>query len=352
MAIRRKRESRDQRRFTRRSTHRGFVLRPPAHLGRILGGLLAFVAVVTLALVWGSYLKTESDAYRAAQELGEWTVEADVAQPLPVTVPDLRALSIKPMGNVGDIIIHKSHDGVVMTLRGDDGILCYQSALGAQAGLSTAPDAPTLAEDVERVTKRGLRVICAFTLTCFEAEDPAVRTYLRGLELALLREYAAAGMHQLLLFGLPAGSVAADGETVKFLRDLRELLSDLPAPPVVGVALPLGCFTTEDHDIPLPSVTDTTAESDTTALPPVKPPDGKAPHYVGDLTPARLLSACDFLAVDLRALNEEEMGAVLPHLPYAYTRYSLCLVVNKNTPAIAEDALSHGFTRILEMDPM
>ena len=351
MAIRRKRESRDQRRYTRRSTKRGFVLRPPAHPWRIVGGVLTVVIVVALALVSGSYLKARSDAFREAAERGEWTLEADSTVLAVVEVPDVSACSIKPMGNVGDIIIAGEPDGVIMTLNTAEGTLCYRSSIGEAAGLAVEADAPTLTEDVNRVSKRGLHVTCAFTVTCLSAENPATQTYLRGLELALLREYAEAGMTDILLLGLPAGSDAKDAASMEFLQDLRDLLADLPAPPAVGAALGLANFTTEDHEIPIPALIETTDESQSTALPSVRVPDGKSPHYVGDITPARFLSACDYLAIDLRTLTAEAVDAVLPHLPDAYTRYSLRLLSDVHTPAIAEDMKSHGFRRVFEMEP-
>ncbi len=319
MAIRKKRESRVQRRYTRSSTKKGNILRRPAHLGKILCGVAVALAVVALALVWGSYLKAESDAYREATERGEWTLDAEIAPPHPTSVPNSHALAIKPEGNVGDILITGSHDGVIMTLSVGDGTLPYTSGIGSSAGLTVAPEAVPLSQDVARVKNRGLRVTCAFAVTCLSAEDSATRTYLRGLELALLREYAAAGMDDLILLGLPAGSDEADRLTMEFLNELRALLSDLPAPPAIGVALPPVCF--RAHEV-----------------------------YAGNVSPARMLSACDYIAMDLRAMTAEEVSALLPEINYAYVRYSLRLLTDKNTPAIAEDAISHGFTRVFEME--
>ena len=210
---------------------------------------------------------------------------------------------------------------------------------------------PSLKTDVDRVAKRELNVTCAFIVTCFDAENTATHTYLRGLEIALLREYAESGMDDILLLGLPAGSDEEDARSMEFLRDLRETLSDLPEPPAIGVALGLHTLTTKDHVIPPLPETELSTEDETSTVPPVRIPTDEIPHYVGDVTPARLLSVCDYLAVDLRALTMEEVDVVLPHLPYAYTRYSLRLLVDKNTPAIAEEILSHGFERVFEMNP-
>lgn len=339
MAIRKKRESRDQRRYTRSSTKKGFVLRRPAHLGWMIAAVLAAAAVVAVALVWGNYLKAESDAYRQQMELGEWTLDPEVPPAIPVTVPDIRAVAIKPEGNVGDILIAGDCQGVIMTLNAEDGTLLYSSAIGAQAGMTVHAEAISPADDVARVSKRGLRVICAFTVTWHRAEDAAARTYLRGLELALLREYAEAGMNDLLLFGLPAGNDESDAVAVAFLQDLRALLADLPIPPAVGVALPLEAFSSDGTDIP--------AEDGTVPGLPADTP----PLYAGNVTPARLLTACDFLAADMRTLPPDGVAEVLPHIRYAYVRYALRLLVDKNTPEAAEEALSHGFERVFEMEP-
>ena len=189
MAIRKKHQSRDQRRYTRSSTKRGFVLRKPAHPGRIVAIALAAVATVALALVWGSYLKKQSDAYREALEMGEWTVDPTIAVPHPVPVPELRAMEIYPEGNVGDILIAGNHGGVILPLGRADAPLPYRSDVASEAGLPSAAEAVSLPDDVARVAKRGLNVTCVYTVTCFEETDPALRAYRRGLELALLRDY-------------------------------------------------------------------------------------------------------------------------------------------------------------------
>ena len=342
MPIRKKQESREQRRYTRSSTKKGWILRRPAHLGRILAIAFAAVSVIALALVWGNYLKAKSDAYRASLENGEWTLNREIATPHPVDVPDLRAMSIKPEGNVGDILIAGDHDGVIMTLKTEEGSLLYASAVGAAAGCTVQDGAVSLADDVARVQKRGLNVTCAFSVTCFASSDTAEQVYLRGLELALLREYAEAGMNDILLFGLPAGDDVKDQKTIDFLQELREVLADLPNPPAIGVALHITNFSTDETYVPIP---DTTEDAEAGI------PVGTTPLYAGNITPARMLNACDYLAMDLRDLNGEEIAFVLPHIRYTYVRHSLRLLIDKNIPSAVEDALSRGFERIFEMDP-
>ncbi len=324
-----KREARVERRYARSATKKGWVLRKPAHLGRILGALAACILVAALALVWGSHLKAEADARAAAAERGEWTLDAETTTPIPVEVPDIRAVSIRPQGNVGDILIAGNHGGVILPLGSARGTMSYLSSVASAAGLSVSAEAVSLPEDVARVQKRDLNVTAAFTVTCFAETDPALRAYRRGMELALLREYAAAGMDDMLLFGLPAGDKASDELAVAFLAELKTLLGDLESPPALGVALAPACFAAADG-----------AETET----------GTPPPYAGSLTPARILGACDYIAMDLRDCTEEEVAATLPRISYVYVRYSLRLLLNRQAPAAVTDALSHGFERIFEMD--
>lgn len=329
MAVKRKREARVERRYARSATKKGWVLRRPAHPGRILAILLAILLVSALALVWGSYLKAEADARAAAAERGEWTLDAETATPIPVDVPDIRAVSIRPQGNVGDILIAGNHGGVILPLGSANSPLGYLSSVAAEAGIPVSAEAVSLSEDVARVQKRDLNVTCSFTVTCFAETDPALRAYRRGLELALLREYAAAGMDDLLLLGLPGGDEALDELTVVFLTELKALLSDLESPPAVGVAIAPACFEAKDSP-----------ETET----------GTPPLYAGNLTPTRILHACDYIAMDLRDCDAEEVASILPRISYAYVRYSLRLLLNQQIPVAVEDALSHGFERIFEMD--
>ena len=69
------------------------------------------------------------------------------------------------------------------------------------------------------------------------------------------------------------------------------------------------------------------------------------------MTPAYILNACDYLAMDLRVLSADEVATILPHIRYAYVRYALRLLTDQNIPAVTEEALSHGFERIFEMEP-
>lgn len=341
MPIRKRKESREQRRLARGSMKQGTVLRRPAHPGRILAIVLAVLSVVTAALLTGGYLKARSDAFRQDRENGNWTLEENVTPQNPVSVPDIRAVSIRPEGNVGDILIAGEHGGIILPLQDGDGTLLYASDVAAAAHLPLASSPVDLSADVARVQKRELNVTCAITLTCFTEADPSLRVFRRGLELALLREYAEAGMDDLLLMGLPAGNRTADRQTMEFLQELRTLLADLSSPPAIGVALPGTAFATDETYTP---------PADPTADEIAGIPEGTAPLYAGNITPARLRTACDYIALDLRDKSPDEAAAILPHIRYAYVRHSLRLLIDRTDTATLEDVLSHGFSRVFEMD--
>ncbi len=341
MAIRRKQESREQRRFTRSSTNKGFVLKRPAHLGLLIAIVIAVVAVITLALLCGNHLKEKSDAYREAVSNRDWNV-GEPAEPLkPMAVPDIRGISIQPGANVGDILMAGKHDGIILPLGSIRQTLRYPSEVGARAQIPADAESPNLADDVERIQNRDLNVTCVFTVTCFFEQDASMAAYVRGLELAILREYAQAGMDDLLLLGLPYGTKDLDSDAVTFVQELRALLADLADPPAIGVALPLAAFQTDDAYTP-------SADPEMDELAGI--PTDALPQYAGNMTPGRILLGCDYLALDLRSMGTAEVDAILPHIRYAYVRYSLRLLVSMQNSEATSNALEHGFERIFEMD--
>jgi hypothetical protein len=248
-----------------------------------------------------------------------------------VTVPDIRAVRIKPEGNVGDILIAGRHDGVILPLCDGGGIPLYASKVANAAGMVVSSGAPSLPDDVARVSKRGLNVTVVYTVTCFSTPDAAVAAYRRGLDLALLLECAEARPHDILLLGLPSGNDVNDRRAAEFLTELSELLEGLPARPALGVALPPSAFAARS---------DSGDETDT-----------DTPLYAGTLSPARLLTFCDYLAMDLRAMSAVGVTTLLPDIRYAYTRYSLRLLVNVTDREAVDTALNAGYGRVFEMDP-
>jgi hypothetical protein len=174
MAVRKPKGSRRIHRFT---TKQGQVSRRPAHLGRVIVPVLAAVLSVAAALVLGTHLKAKSDAHREQVQRGEWILEDTVTPLSPVSVPDIRAISIKPEGNVGDILIAGDHGGIILPLQDSEGALHYASEVASAAHMTVTASPVSLAADVARVQKRGLNVTCFLTLTWTQEPTPALRAY-------------------------------------------------------------------------------------------------------------------------------------------------------------------------------
>ena len=330
MPLRKRREPRDSQHYARGSTKQRTRSKGSVRPWQILVPVLCGMAGVGLALILGNHLQRKSDEYRDEAAQSDWLTAETLPESIPVTVPDIRAVRISPEGNVGDILIAGKHGGVILPLCGDGGIPLYDSKVAAAAGMAAGSSSPSLTDDVARVSKRGLNVTVVYTVTCFSTPDPAVAAYRRGLDLALLRECAEARPGDILLLGLPYGNDANDRRAVEFLTELDALLADLPAAPAVGVALPPSAFTAQGGS----------AETE----------EG-TPLYAGTYSPARLLSYCDYIAMDLRAMSAVGVSTILPEIRYAYARYSLRLLVNVSDRDAVDAALDAGYERVFEMDP-
>ena len=344
MPLRKRKEPRDSQHYARGSTKKRTKLKSSIRPWQVLTlGLCGLMGII-LALVWGNHLKARSDALRDEQARNDWTVNPHIAKPAPVEVPDIRAVAIKPEGNVGDILIAGKHDGVILPLCGQDGIPLYASEVGSSAGMAPVSDAPSLTADIARISKRGLRVTVVYAVTCFSATDAPTAIYKRGLDMALLRECAEARPDDILLLGLPAGNDTADRKAVDFLSELDGLLAGLPDCPAIGVALPPSAFASD-------TMTRGDGFSQTSSQADEGTEAEEIPLYAGNISPARLLAACDYLAMDLRNMSAVGVNTLLPDIQFAYVHHSLRLLVNLNDRDAVDSTLAHGFERVFEMEP-
>ena len=330
MPFRKRREPRDSQHYARGSTKKRTRSRITVRPWQILVPVLCGLTGIVLALALGNHMQKKSNDYHDELAQNDWLAGETLPESIPVAVPDIRAVRIKPEGNVGDILLAGKHDGVILPLCDDGGIPLYASKVASAAGMAVSSSAPSLTDDIARVSKRGLNVTVVYTVTCFSSPDTAVAAYRRGLDLALLRECAEARPHDILLLGLPSGSDANDRRAVEFLTELEAMLSDLPAAPAIGVALPPSAFAVQN------STTETNEDT---------------PLYAGTLSPARVLAFCDYVAMDLRAVSAVGVSTLLPDIRYAYTRYSLRLLVNVGDRDAVNATLDAGFERVFEMDP-
>lgn len=318
------------------STRRTKALRTPRRPALILTVVGISLVTVIAALIWGSALKRQSDAYHAASEADAWTVGEPDIPPLPVTVPDIRAKGIAPRGSVSGLTGDGYNAAVIILSADAEGRFPYVTPLAVSQGIPTAEDAPTLTEEVQRMKHAGLYVSCVFCVTCLDASvlsDPALAALRRGTELAILTDVAACGVDDLLLVGLPYGDDTSDARTVGFLRDFKSALGQLTHQPAVGVALlPDGFTVRNDAD-----------STDNAAKEPSSVSDKDGTIYAGSLTPGRMLTVCDYLALDLREAVFADASVGLKAFRYAYNRFSLRLLVSD--PSLCKAAEAHGMTR-------
>lgn len=296
---------------------------------RILLTSVVCIAVAAVALIWGSALKRQSDAYLAASEADIWTVSADSAS-RTAEVPDFRGGSISPGGDVPSVPGDAS--GVVITLSEDsNGQLGYAFSTASAAGLSVSDGAPTPEAEISRLHREGLRVLGFFSVQCLNdayRSDPSAEALRRGVELSLLTSAAQAGIDELLLLDVPYGDDDADGRTLEFLNDLNRLTADCGT--LLGVALPANAFVRVEGET-TPNAYALDEDELNTA------------QYTGWRTPGRMLSACDFLALDARLSDTDSVGELLRGFRYAYERYALRLLLADSASSALAD--SHGMSR-------
>lgn len=305
------------RRATRRTTYRD-----PRKGRWILLVILGALAVVVLALVWGNHLKAASDARRAAEEAGEWQLDETIATPVPVSVPAVNAGYAAPSGKMA-VSDELDLQAVTLDLGACTAPLPYSLSLPEGTGMVISEGTPALDAEVRRFKSAGLRVIGVFTVTSLSATDITERALRKGQEMALFSLFSKAGVDELLLLGLPVGNDSLDAAATDYLLETESLLASVPAAvPALGAALTPSAFVGE-------------VTEDGTIL------------YAGSLTPGRMLSVCDYLALDLRGLGAQ-VDEVLQGVQYAYVRYNLRLLTAQNQPELTDAAVEHGFSRILE----
>ena len=298
---------------------------------RILLSLLTTALVIAAALTWGTVLKHRSDEYHAAQIHDVWTVGNE--NPLiRVDVPDFRGGSLSPDGNVSDTLTDSN--GVVISLsENTEGMYNYVSQTTSAAGLAVVGGAPALSSEIDRLHKTGLRVLGIFEVQCLNPlylADPAAAVLRRGIEQSLLAAASQAGIDEILLTGIPCGDTSNDARAVAFLSEVRQQLADNGT--ALGVALLTETFVREEGE----TTSDLYAQDGTEA---------GIPQYTGWRTPGRILSACDYLTLDLREVSTPDAKEMLRGFRFAYVRYSLRLLLSDGETAAYAD--EHGMRRLI-----
>ena len=325
-------------RYNRNSTKRRLTLRPIRHPFRVLAISIGGVCVVVAAVIWGNVLQNRSDQYRADKEAGRWTVETVTdAEVLPQSkdVPDVKAWPLDPGDGLNDFYSNK-YSAATVWLSLEDGSMPYTSEVALAAGRACG-DRP-LSREIQKLHNNDLRAVGVFSVRSLnESEDngsTALSNYLVQTELAILEEYAAMGLDELILVGLPTDSRSA--ASLAFVTQLR---SRMPAEntPLLGLGVSL---------------------------------DVMAGAMEGSTLPAQYMTVCDYLALDMTdpqqyasyaapvgdaedAENTDEpaftsdLSRLLYRYRYPYLRYNLRLLFDSSQSEQIQEAVSYGFERFL-----
>ena len=339
-----KKKAKQKNRYNRNSTKRRWIARPLKHPFRLLFSVVGCLAVIVTAVVWGNILQRKSEQYRADREAGRWQVDAEVsADSLPVVrdVPAVKAWPLEPQDGLNDFYSGR-YSAATLWLCRDDKSLPYESEVGTAAGY-TCGDGP-LSRETKKLHNNNLRAVGVFTVHSLSTpSDSTALTYYRmQTELAILEEYAAAGLDELLLVGLPTDTDSIE-TSLEFVREVRKRLPDENAPllgigasPALmatamdGSALPAYCLTVCDF-LAL-DLTDPSLYSQYAGEPDITLPE------TGDETPDANTDSPTFTS---------ELSRLLYHYRYPYVRYNLRLLFTDEQKALAEEAADYGFDRFL-----
>ena len=225
-------------------------------------GIMAVLGVTFAASVGvGTWLLRTAEKYPAGD--GEpQAPEVPKEEIVPISVPHIKAHAYK----IGDRYSSFTYAGVTQLcapLRTSDGALAFDSAVCERAGWEQNGRAD-LAENVTNLHYNDLYLCAYMPITGFGEQEKAMRELVLAYEAALIAEAAEAGVDEIFLCGLsPAQSNIA--EIVQYLHRVKALAGDC----AIGVLITPEVLLSSRYDA----------------------------H-----TAAQLLTACDFLVLDLRTL--------------------------------------------------
>ena len=325
-------------RYIRNSTKKRLTIRPIKHPVRLLAIALGCVAVVVTAVVWGNILYQRSEQYRADKAAGRWTVQADTETDVLPAVRDVPPVKGWPLSPGGSLRAFSSSDysAATLWLCDGNGSLPYESRVASEAGIAT--DGYDLSDEIARLHENGLRVVGVFTVRAFASADgeegnTALTHYRMQTELAILEEYAAAGLDEILLVGLPMSGIATS--SLSYVAELRERLTG--DTPLIGINLSLEVMASALEGSTLPAECLTVCDYLTLDM--TKPHTYEA--YVGPLAEA------ETAAEAAEPAFTSHLSRLLFGYRYPYVRYNLRLLFTDEQKDQLNESAEHGFERYL-----
>ena len=218
-------------------------------------------------------------------------------------------------------------------LRRADGSLNYTSSIGLLNGFCPVAEDRSLIEELDYVHERGGRVCAYFYVTSFETEDTVMRELYQSYEIALVREASECGADDILLI-----CPEVTDENVAELERYVSRMASAAGNAVLGVLVSPELLSLTEEDV----------------------------YHA-----ARLREACDYIALDLRALPsdagsvpENETGGasgdevyemkieksrletVLEEMEYYIRAYSMRVVLSKGNASLYDSLKEHGVVNL------
>ncbi len=204
-------------------------------------------------------------------------------------------------------------------LRSSDGKLSYSSAVASLMGSAPDESKKPLEEYVEYIHNSGGRVCAYFHVSSFNESDKYLRELYKDYEIALVNEAARSGVHDILLVGLAVAQTSVDEIEAYVSR-----MSYAAEGATLGVLMPESAIMLQDD---------------------------------GEYLAARIRSVCDYIALDLRSLDEgagivaegEENSALeelLTKNQYYIEAYRMRIVLSKENSSLYDDVKGLGVKNI------
>lgn len=277
--------------------------------------ILALVSVALLfgvAVGVGAYLRRRAESYAPKEE---YEFE-DNAPPASEGARAVRA----PAFTYGDYLygfIQKGYTDLSLSLGRAESITFDSSVAQSMVGV-TCGDIK-LEEYSSLIHKYEGRACGYFVSSAFDCEDENLRRLKKAYEIAILSEAAKSGIDDIMILGITVTEENSD-EVAGYLSELEAAAGDCS----IGIAINTGTLLLTENEI-----------------------------YIA----ARLKSACDFVALDLRSLDFSDAGEsdgvaptnlaqYLDEIKYYLSSYSLRLVFSKSNEKFFDEAIDLGFSNV------